>query len=77
MQLTLGLKDKRDAQATDTYLANPVLPKEILEGASPSTLAFDAHVPEAIPGTIRKAEHFLSFLNRFVDFIKALLFLFS
>lgn len=28
----IGLREKRDAAATDTYLANPILPKELLEG---------------------------------------------
>jgi hypothetical protein len=38
-------------------MANPVLPDEVLR--------------EAIPGNIRKAEHFVAFLRRFVEYLKA------
>jgi len=31
----------------------------------------DDLVKEAIPGNIRKAEHFVAFLKRFVEYLKA------
>lgn len=37
-------------------MANPVLPADVLE--------------EAVPGNIRQAEHFVSFLERFNEFLK-------
>lgn len=42
--------------AGDTWLANPALPEDILK--------------EAVPGNIRRAEHFLSVLRRFVQYLK-------
>lgn len=42
--------------ASDTWLANPVLPDDILK--------------EAVPGNIRRAEHFLSVLRRLVQYLK-------
>ena len=50
-QLVQGLRHAREAAATDVAMANPALPDEVLE--------------EAVPGNIRQAEHFLSFIDRF------------
>ncbi|XP_057323789.1 general transcription and DNA repair factor IIH helicase subunit XPD [Microplitis mediator] len=55
-RLVEGLKDAQVSRETDVVLANPVLPDEILE--------------EVIPGNIRNAEHFVSFLKRFVEYLK-------
>ncbi|XP_043282259.1 general transcription and DNA repair factor IIH helicase subunit XPD [Venturia canescens] len=55
-RLVEGLKDAQLARETDVILANPVLPNEVLE--------------EVIPGNIRNAEHFVSFLKRFVEYLK-------
>mmetsp|Transcript_10674 Transcript_10674/g.39175 ORF Transcript_10674/g.39175 Transcript_10674/m.39175 type:complete len:789 (+) Transcript_10674:294-2660(+) len=40
----------------DEWLSNPVLPENILR--------------EAVPGNIRRAEHFLAFLRRFLEYVK-------
>lgn len=40
----------------DTWLANPALPEDIHK--------------EAVPGNIGRAEHFLSVLRRFVQYLK-------
>uniref|UniRef100_A0A668W444 General transcription and DNA repair factor IIH helicase subunit XPD n=1 Tax=Oreochromis aureus TaxID=47969 RepID=A0A668W444_OREAU len=45
------------ARETDIYLANPVLPDEILQ--------------EAVPGSIRTAEHFVGFMRRFLEYLKS------
>ena len=37
-------------------LANPVLPEHILQ--------------EAVPGSIRKGEHFVAFLRRLIEYVK-------
>ncbi|XP_015599647.1 general transcription and DNA repair factor IIH helicase subunit XPD [Cephus cinctus] len=55
-RLVDGLKDAQVARETDIILANPILPDEVLE--------------EVVPGNIRKAEHFVSFLKRFVEYLK-------
>ncbi|EDQ85349.1 uncharacterized protein MONBRDRAFT_34274 [Monosiga brevicollis MX1] len=54
--LVQGLRDNRANQATDSVMANPVLPHDVLE--------------EAVPGNIRKAEHFVAFMDRFVEYLK-------
>ncbi|XP_066250346.1 general transcription and DNA repair factor IIH helicase subunit XPD [Euwallacea similis] len=55
-RLVDGLRDASIARDTDLILANPVLPDEILQ--------------EVVPGNIRNAEHFISFLKRFVEYLK-------
>ncbi|KAK6632172.1 General transcription and DNA repair factor IIH helicase subunit XPD [Polyplax serrata] len=55
-RLVAGLREAGIARETDLILANPVLPQEILT--------------ESIPGNIRNAEHFISFLKRFVEYLK-------
>ncbi|XP_056641987.1 general transcription and DNA repair factor IIH helicase subunit XPD [Diorhabda carinulata] len=55
-RLVQGLREANVARETDVILSNPVLPDEILQ--------------EAVPGNIRNAEHFVSFLKRFVEYIK-------
>ncbi|XP_043802941.1 general transcription and DNA repair factor IIH helicase subunit XPD isoform X2 [Apis laboriosa] len=55
-RLVEGLKDAHVARETDIILANPVLPNEVLQ--------------EVVPGNIRNAEHFVSFLKRFVEYLK-------
>nr|WCZ58753.1 general transcription and DNA repair factor IIH [Seculamonas ecuadoriensis] len=42
---------------TDELYANPVLPADILQ--------------ESVPGNIRKAEHFVGFMKRFIEYVKA------
>lgn len=51
-----GLKDASVQRETDMILANPVLPNDVLT--------------EVVPGNIRNADHFLSFLRRFIEYIK-------
>lgn len=55
-RLVEGLKEAQAIRETEMALANPVLPKDILE--------------EAIPGNIRKAEHFVIFMKRFLEYVK-------
>uniref|UniRef100_S4RQB2 DNA 5'-3' helicase n=1 Tax=Petromyzon marinus TaxID=7757 RepID=S4RQB2_PETMA len=58
-RLVEGLRDASVARETDVHLANPVLPDEVLQDA------------EAVPGNSRNAEHFVSFLKRFVEYLKS------
>ncbi|BEI91217.1 uncharacterized protein CcaverHIS019_0400370 [Cutaneotrichosporon cavernicola] len=56
-KLVEGLRvsnDRHDPE--DDMLANPVLTNDMIEGA--------------IPGNIRKAEHFIAFLKRFIEYLK-------
>ncbi|KAL4423122.1 hypothetical protein ABPG77_004805 [Micractinium sp. CCAP 211/92] len=45
-----------DEEDTQRWLANPALPEDVLR--------------EAVPGNIRRAEHFLAFLQRFLAFLR-------
>uniref|UniRef100_A0A671RPH9 General transcription and DNA repair factor IIH helicase subunit XPD n=1 Tax=Sinocyclocheilus anshuiensis TaxID=1608454 RepID=A0A671RPH9_9TELE len=56
-RLVEGLKEANVARETDMYLSNPVLPDEILQ--------------EAVPGSIRTAEHFVGFIKHFLEYLKA------
>lgn len=55
-RLVEGLREAQIARETDIALANPILPDDVLE--------------EAVPGNIRKAEHFIIFMKRFVEYVK-------
>ncbi|TFY80835.1 hypothetical protein EWM64_g3182 [Hericium alpestre] len=53
-KLVEGLQEASTAE--DSFVSNPVLSEDLLQ--------------EAIPGNIRKAEHFVAFLKRFVEYLK-------
>lgn len=55
-KLVQGLQDQEVARDEEQWLSNPVLPEDILK--------------EAVPGNIRRAEHFTAFLARFVEYLK-------
>ncbi|KAG8823515.1 DNA-dependent ATPase of the nucleotide excision repair factor 4 complex [Serendipita sp. 399] len=56
-KLVQGLQGPEDdVDPEDPVFSNPVLPDDLLK--------------EAIPGNIRKAEHFVTFLKRFVEYLK-------
>lgn len=55
-RLVEGLQQQSDDREAETFMANPVLPSDLLQ--------------EAVPGNIRRAEHFLAFLRRFVEYLK-------
>lgn len=55
-RLVEGLAQRGNLPITDAWLANPALPDDILK--------------EAVPGNIRKAEHFLPVLRRLVQYLK-------
>ncbi|KAF6765199.1 hypothetical protein DFP72DRAFT_870412 [Ephemerocybe angulata] len=54
-KLVEGLQEP-DIDDEDVVMGNPTLPDDLLN--------------EAIPGNIRKAEHFVAFLKRFVEYLK-------
>lgn len=55
-RLVEGLAQRGNLPNGDTWLSNPALPDDILK--------------EAVPGNIRRAEHFLSVLRRLVQYLK-------
>ncbi|BFZ56182.1 TFIIH/NER complex ATP-dependent 5'-3' DNA helicase subunit [Savitreella phatthalungensis] len=55
-RLVEGLRDADAAREEDAFMSNPALPDDLLK--------------EAIPGNIRRAEHFVAFLKRFVEYLK-------
>ncbi|ROT34944.1 DNA repair helicase [Sodiomyces alkalinus F11] len=55
-KLVEGLRDADEARQEDAFMANPALPDDLLK--------------EAIPGNIRRAEHFVAFLKRFIEYLK-------
>lgn len=56
-RLVDGLQRSGEARVADAVMANPILPDDLLQ--------------EAVPGNIRKAEHFLALLRRFIEHLKA------
>merc|ERR1719242_823301 len=55
-RLVQGLRQAQERRDNDLILANPVLPDHVLQ--------------EAVPGNIRKGEHFVAFMRRFVEYMK-------
>lgn len=55
-KLVEGLMEAESAREEERFMANPVLPQDLLT--------------EAVPGNIRKAEHFVAFLKRFIEYLK-------
>lgn len=55
-KLVEGLREAEIARNEELFMANPILPQDLLD--------------EAIPGNIRKGEHFVSFLKRFIEYLK-------
>lgn len=54
-KLIEGLRETEAAREEDAIMANPVLPNDLLS--------------EAVPGNIRRAEHFVAFLQRFIQYL--------
>ena len=54
--LVAGLRNAQERRETEQALGNPVLPAEVLQ--------------EAVPGNIRKGEHFVAFLRRLIEYVK-------
>ncbi|KFY15977.1 hypothetical protein V492_01652 [Pseudogymnoascus sp. VKM F-4246] len=55
-KLVEGLREADEAREEDRFMSNPALPDDLLK--------------EAVPGNIRRAEHFVAFLKRFVEYLK-------
>ncbi|PGH11032.1 DNA repair helicase rad15 [Polytolypa hystricis UAMH7299] len=55
-RLVEGLREADEAREEEQLMANPALPDDLLK--------------EAVPGNIRRAEHFIAFLKRFIEYLK-------
>lgn len=55
-QLVDGLRQAEVEREQEMFMSNPILPQDLLD--------------EAIPGNIRKGEHFIAFLKRFIEYLK-------
>ncbi|KAG5987546.1 DNA-dependent ATPase of the nucleotide excision repair factor 4 complex [Claviceps spartinae] len=55
-KLINGLRETEQARQEDAFMGSPALPDDLLQ--------------EAIPGNIRRAEHFTAFLKRFIEYLK-------
>lgn len=55
-KLVEGLRAADEAREEDQFMSNPALPDDLLK--------------EAVPGNIRRAEHFVAFLKRFIEYLK-------
>ncbi|KAL1646399.1 TFIIH/NER complex ATP-dependent 5'-3' DNA helicase subunit [Diplodia intermedia] len=55
-KLVEGLRAADEARDEASFMSNPALPDDLLK--------------EAVPGNIRRAEHFVSFLKRFIEYLK-------
>ncbi|CAK7274346.1 TFIIH/NER complex ATP-dependent 5'-3' DNA helicase subunit [Sporothrix epigloea] len=55
-KLVQGLREADEARQEDAFMTNPTLPEDLLS--------------EAVPGNIRRAEHFVAFLKRFIEYLK-------
>ncbi|KAK2739654.1 DNA-dependent ATPase of the nucleotide excision repair factor 4 complex [Myotisia sp. PD_48] len=56
LKLVEGLREADEAREEEQLMANPTLPDDLLK--------------EAVPGNIRRAEHFVAFLKRFIEYLK-------
>ena len=71
VKLVEGLQEAEDARAEDTVMANPGRSYMRTESCSHVIIVLpDDLLKEAVPGNIRKAEHFVAFLKRFVEYLK-------
>ena len=72
-KLVEGLRDADEAREEDAFMANP----GISAGEEPSQHSVNLSIAlpddllkEAVPGNIRRAEHFVAFLKRFLEYLK-------
>lgn len=78
-KLVEGLRDAEQAREEDAFMSNPG--KVHLEAFETLILTSLKALPddllkEAVPGNIRRAEHFVAFLKRFVEYLKVRVYCF-
>jgi DNA excision repair protein ERCC-2 len=72
-KLVEGLRDADEAREEDAFMSNPGQSLLRITGTvivEESVALPDDLLKEAVPGNIRRAEHFVAFLKRFVEYLK-------
>lgn len=71
-KLVEGLRETGEARDEDAFMSNPGDTRHAnLQPSTDTTAALpDDLLKEAVPGNIRRAEHFISFLKRFIEYLK-------
>jgi DNA excision repair protein ERCC-2 len=76
-KLVEGLRGVGEARDEDAFMANPSqssrhssFPICRLHGLTQQAALPDDLLKEAVPGNIRRAEHFVAFLKRFIEYLK-------
>ena len=69
-KLVEGLREADEARNEEAFMANPGSYLEKADTALTIAALPDDLLKEAVPGNIRRAEHFVSFLKRFIEYLK-------
>ena len=73
-KLVDGLREADEARAEDAFMANPGTSAHarfmMMYWAKQEPALPDDLLKEAVPGNIRRAEHFTTFLKRFIEYLK-------
>jgi DNA excision repair protein ERCC-2 len=70
-KLVVGLREADEARNEDAFMANPGAFLARNRWFRLTCIALpDDLLKEAVPGNIRRAEHFVAFLKRFIEFLK-------
>ena len=75
-KLVEGLRDADEAREEDAFMSNPGQPllRIIHNVITEDSIALpDDLLKEAVPGNIRRAEHFVAFLRRFIEYLKVII----
>jgi DNA excision repair protein ERCC-2 len=71
-KLVEGLREVDEAREEDAFMSNPGESESAVILLTANALAAlpDDLLKEAVPGNIRRAEHFVAFLKRFIEYLK-------
>jgi DNA excision repair protein ERCC-2 len=71
-KLVEGLREADEAREEDAFMSNPGESESAVIPLITNALAAlpDDLLKEAVPGNIRRAEHFVAFLKRFIEYLK-------
>ena len=72
-KLVEGLRGADEARQEDAFMSNPgtsLIQIYTISLANCPAVLPDDLLKEAVPGNIRRAEHFVSFLRRFIEYLK-------
>lgn len=72
-KLVQGLRDAEEARQEDAFMSNPGLrnrSQHIIWKLTNAAALPEDLLREAVPGNIRRAEHFVAFLKRFIEYLK-------